>query len=221
MKENEKCSPGDAGSIIANAEFKHYITVTRNSTAINSPLPFILYGTDDVDGNFRSTFQLYKGVLGAPLPAGYTMTSAFDPAGTGDLILTFTNGVLQDTITIHSIGIRSYYYILQELKQKKWKSRMMLYSCTNTAQFNKAGQLGNDIVIGSVAGGENTDVDYIRPFSCRLPENVNSDVVCLFMNHQAIDNKVAMMGQINAVAMTMEFDVFLNGLNEMKYARKK
>ena len=61
------------------------ITVSRATATIASPLPYVLFNVNGFSSSFKSTITKY-------LPTGTTVVASTDSA-TGDMLMTFTNGL--------------------------------------------------------------------------------------------------------------------------------
>ena len=102
------------------------INVTRNSNNIASPLPFLLFGVNYVENQYRELLSPFL------LNAVVLTSVAYDSSG--NMVFTFTLGVNVDTITI-SCNEAPYSVFLQSTRTDLIKIQKVRYNISDTTKL--------------------------------------------------------------------------------------
>ncbi len=126
---------GEVHSLIAESVGDLNLTVTRKGTNIDAPLPFILFGVNDLSADYSTTL---RGLL-SDLPDGTTLEVTTSKSG--DLVFTYTKDENSDTVTISNLGNISYKAFLASMNNNFFATKYVLISVSDedsaTSQFAK------------------------------------------------------------------------------------
>lgn len=127
------------------------ITISRSTSNILTapggqpiPLPFVLFAPND----FAAQYFNFLKTVRSNLPANVTV--AVTTTNTGNVIFTYTQGVVQDIITVSYLGnLNNYASFLQSMNQNYFATKYILYTISDAV--NGQLQLTNGIIqIGSI-----------------------------------------------------------------------
>ena len=191
------------------------ITITRETSAIASPLPFILFDLNGYSSNYISTIKQY-------LPSGVTMVASADPS-TGDILLTYTNGVGTDIIRISLTGSQiSYSEFLQSMNQNFFKTHYVRQEYQNDASLLLA--VSQTIRFGLLSSLGMKNANNLLPRSRRLNSDYQTNIINLFLPEQQITADFSFVQNIinSATApntpIVIAWDIFMSERTNMNNA---
>ncbi len=130
-----KSSTWDA--LVINSKGDLNITIRRMSANIASPLPFVLFGSNDFQAGYIQTLNPLVAALGV---AGLTYAVTTD-AATGDILITYTLAAEVDVVRIINIGQASMRAFLAGMNNNYFKTMNFLVSINdenyNVQQFGQ------------------------------------------------------------------------------------
>lgn len=128
-----QATAGEVNTLIAESVGDLNLTVKRVGVNVAAPLPFILFGLNDLAAKYASTL---KGLLSG-LPAGTTL--AITVNANGDIVFTYTLEGNSDTVTISNLGNINYQAFLSSMNNNYFATKYVLISISdetyNTQQF--------------------------------------------------------------------------------------
>lgn len=190
------------------------ITVTRETSKIKSPLPYILFDLNGYTSAYVSTMKQY-------LPSGVTMTAAPDPAN-GDVVLTYTNGVDTDKIRVSLTGSQiSYSEFLQSMNQNFFKTQYIRQEYQNDS--NLLLSVSQTINFGLLSSLGMNNKNNLLPRSRRLNDDYQTFIINLFLPEQKITSDFSFVQNIinatvDGATVVIAWDVFMSeriNLNNM------
>lgn len=186
------------------------ITITRQTGTIAFALPYVLFDLNGYSSNYISTVKQY-------LPAGVTMTASADPA-TGDVLLTYTDGVNTDIVRISLTGSQiSYSEFLQSMNQNFFKTHYIRQEYQNDATLLL--QVSQTIRFGLLSSLGMKNANNLLPRSRRLNSDFQTNIINLFLPEQQITADFSFVQNIIAgVGVTLAWDVFMSERTNMNNA---
>ena len=178
------------------------ITVQRMSANIPLSLPYILFDLQGFSSAFISTIKSF-------MPAGVIMTVGVD-AATGNLVLTYTQGILVDTIVISLTGGNiSYNEFLQSMNQNYFKSMYIRYELPNDA--NLLLQCSQQINFGLLSSLGMQNKNQLLPRSRRMNDDYQTFIINLFLPTQSITSEFSFVQSMIPVAnYVAAWDIFMS-----------
>lgn len=195
-------NPDTITSLVTQSKGDLNITVLRVTANLAVPLPYILFGLQGFSSSFQSTLKPY-------LPSGVTCT-ATNSATTGNMVLTYTDGIVTDTIQISlSGGLISYSEFLQSMNQNYFKTKYVRYEVADDA--NRLSQQSQMINFGllSALGQKNANQLLVRS---RIQSwTYQKSITELLMPEQKITSDFSFVQNAIAVASySIAWDVFMS-----------
>lgn len=194
------------GNVISAAKLT--LNVVRDSANIAAPLPYVLFGANDVANGYRTIL----GSVGfaAAVPAGTVLTSVRYGENAGfpnSLVFTYTApGPLVDTVTV-TCPSASYPMLLQALLTSLMEINQIRLKISNSALTAQFDQLFTDTqhsAFGPVVTNPVTPADFVSP------EQFQQGIVNLDLLW-AKDNEGAFVGQIiNTAGFQVSHSVSIN-----------
>lgn len=188
------------------------LTITRQTSAIAFPLPYILFDLNGFLSSYISTIKSY-------LPAGVTMVASTD-APTGDVLLTYTQGANVDIIRISLTGSQiSYSEFLQSMNSNFFKTQYIRQEYQNNA--NLLLSVSQTINFGLLSALGMKNANNLLPRSRRLNDDYQTFIINLFLPEQKITSDFSFVQ--NAIVdvnnpVVIAWDVFMSertNLNNM------
>lgn len=194
------------GNVISAAKLT--LNVTRDSANIAAPLPYVLFGANDVANGYRAIL----GSVGfsATVPAGTVLTSVRYGENAGfpnSVVFTYTApGPLVDTVTV-TCPSASYPMLLQALLTSLMEINQIRLKISNSALTAQFDQLFTDVqhsAFGPVVTNPVTPADFVSP------EQFQQGIVNLDLLW-AKDNEGSFVGQIiNTAGFQVSHSVSIN-----------
>jgi len=189
------------------------ITVTRETSKIAANLPYILFDLNGYTSSYVSTMKSY-------LPSGVTMSAAPD-ASTGDILLTYTNGVDTDKVRISLTGSQiSYSEFLQSMNSNFFKTQYIRQEYQNDANLLSA--VSQTINFGLLSALGMNNKNNLLPRSRRLNDDYQTFIINLFLPEQKITSDFSFVQNIirgvGEAQVVIAWDVFMSertNLNNM------
>jgi len=196
-------SPAYIQELMTRSKGDLNITVTRNSNNLAFALPYILFGLNGFNSNYISTIKQY-------LPAGVTMTASV-VAATGDVLLTYTDGIGTDTVTLSLTGsLISYSEFLQNMNSNFFKSMYIRQEYPNDANLLSAKSQPINFGLLSALGMKNANT--LLPRSRSLNSDFKDYIINLFISEQKITSDFSFVQNIiqTNAAYSIGWDVFMS-----------
>lgn len=175
------------------------ITVTRSGVTIDEPLPFVLFGLNDLNAGYFSTLSGF-------LPAGVTV--GVSTSATGDIILTYTSGENVDTVTISFVGKTNYSSFLNALNQNFFKTKYIQYTIsdeTKVDQYNEMLNFGELSALGAARANQ------LLPRTRRRATDFVKDIIEILLPEQSVTPDFSIVQNIIAVdGFTIGFNVYMS-----------
>ena len=188
------------------------ITVTRETGTIAAVLPYILFDLNGFLSSYVSTIKSY-------LPAGVTMTASTD-APTGDVLLTYFDGVHTDIIRISLTGSQiSYSEFLQSMNSNFFKTQYIRQEYQDNA--NLLLSVSQTINFGLLSALGMKNANNLLPRSRRLNDDYQTFIINLFLPEQKITSDFSFVqGAIRDTnnPVVIAWDIFMSdrkNLNNM------
>jgi hypothetical protein len=189
------------------------ITITRETSKVPFNLPYILFDLNGYSSNYISTIRQY-------LPGGVTMTASADPA-TGDVLLTYTDGVNTDIVRISLTGSQiSYSEFLQSMNQNFFKTHYVRqeYQNDNTLLL----QVSQTIRFGLLSSLGMKNANNLLPRSRRLNSDYQTNIINLFLPEQQITADFSFVQNIIRsgvdAPVVLAWDIFMSERTNMNNA---
>lgn len=190
-------------AIIANSKGDLNLTVTRGSANINSPLPFVLFGSNDFDAGYISTLASFM----SNLPAGTTV--AVSVSSTGNVVFTYTNGANVDVITVSNLGNINYRSFLSSMDNNYFATKYFLASISDET-YNLV-QYAQPLFFGLLSALGMTKANQLVFRSRTNSWQYRKDRVEVVLPEQTITPDFSFAMSIVAVAnFSMGFDFFMS-----------
>lgn len=180
------------------------ITVTRQTSNIAYPLPYILFDLNGFLSSYVSTIKSY-------LPSGVTMVASTD-AATGDVLLTYTQGLTTDVIRISLTGSQiSYSEFLQSMNSNFFKTQYIRQEYQNNA--NLLLSVSQTINFGLLSALGMKNANNLLPRSRRLNDDYQTFIINLFLPEQKITSDFSFVQ--NAIVdatnpVVIAWDIFMS-----------
>lgn len=188
-------------NLIAESRGDLNITVKREGTAIAFDLPYILFGLNGFQSSFISTIRPY-------LPAGVTMSASSDPA-TGDMLLTYTDGVNTDVVRVSLTGSQiSYMEFLENMNSNFFKTKYIRQEYPNDASLLDS--VSHAINFGLLSALGARSANNLLPRARRKTSDFNTFIVDLFMAEQKITSDFSFVQKIIQKKTTIAWDVVMS-----------
>lgn len=206
--------PGNQqGSFVANLMSQSRgdlnITVKREGAALAYDLPYILFGLNGFNSSFISTMRNY-------LPTGVTMVASADP-NTGDMLLTYTDGIGTDVIRVTLTGSQiSYMEFLENMNSNFFKTKYIRQEYPNNANLLNA--VSQTINFGLLSALGARSANNLLPRSRRQTSDYQSFIINLFMDEQKITSDFSFVQKFTQVKDSIAWDVVMSdrvNLNNM------
>ncbi len=194
-------SPDTITNLITNSVGDLNITVKRKSIAIDSTLPYILFGLQGFSSNFTSTLKSF-------LPSGVTATVANNSVG--DMVITYVSGLNTDTVEISLAGgLISYAEFLQAMNQNYFTTKYIRYEVADDSnRLNQQSQMVNFGLL-SALGAKNANQMLIR--SRVMSWDYNKGITNLLLPEQKITSDFSFVQNIIKVdEYEIAWDVFMS-----------
>lgn len=194
-------SPSFINQMMTQSKGDLNITATRETHAIASPLPLILFGLQGFQSSYASIIKQY-------LPSGVVMVASTDT--NGDVLLTFTAaGPLVDIIRITLTGSQiSYSEFLQSMNQNFFKTRYIRQEYVNDSNLLSA--VSQTINFGLLSALGAKAQNSLLPRSRRLNSDYQTFIVNLFLPEQKITSDFSFVqNMIPQTGQTIAYDVFM------------
>lgn len=200
---NSGDNSGAIHALVASSKGDLNLTVTRRGNSINAPLPFIMFGANDLNAGYISTLN---GLLGN-LPPGTTV--AVSTAANGDIVFTYVNGVSTDTVTISNLGNINYKAFLASMNNNYFKTKYMLVSISDENQ--NLIQFAQPLFYGLLSSLGMTQANQVVFRSRTNSWQYRKDRIELVMPEQKITPDFSFAMSIVAVDnFSMGFDIFMS-----------
>lgn len=174
-------------NLIAESRGDLNITVIRQSINLAFNLPYILFGLNGFQSSFISTIRPY-------LPAGVTMSASSD-AATGDMLLTYTDGVNTDIVRITLTGSQiSYMEFLENMNSNFFKTKYIRQEYPNNKNLLNA--VSQSINFGLLSALGARSANNLLPRARRKTSDFNTFIVDLFMSEQKITSDFSFVQKI-------------------------
>ena len=189
------------------------ITITRQTSNIVAALPYILFDLNGYSSNYISTIRQY-------LPPGVTMTATADPA-TGDVLLTYNNGLVTDIVRISLTGSQiSYSEFLQSMNQNFFKTHYVRQEYQNDAQLLLS--VSQTIRFGLLSSLGMKNANNLLPRSRRLNSDYQTNIINLFLPTQQITADFSFVQNIivgiGEAPVIIAWDIFMSERTNMNNA---
>ncbi len=191
------------------------VTITRESVNIDSPLPFVLFASNDFQAGYVTTLNPLVAKLGI---VGLSFAVTTDNA-TGDILITYTApGPESDVVRIHLEGNINMRTFLAGMNNNYFKTKNFLVSISNEA-YN-AQQYAQTLYFGQLSTLGLTGANQLIFRSRTNSWMFRKDRVEVLVPEQAIVPEYSFAMNIIAVAgFEVGFDLFMSeraNLNTLK-----
>ncbi len=192
-------NPETITSLIVNSVGDLNITVTRTGVAINSPLPYVLFGLQGLTTSFVSALRPY-------LPSGTTCVAT---TSAGNIVLTYTSGLNVDVVTISMSGLISYAEFLQTMNQNYFATKYIRYEIADDA--NRIAQQSEQISFGTLSALGAQNANQLMPRSRVMSWDYNKGITNLLMPEQEIVSDFSFVQRIIKIeGYAIAWDVFMS-----------
>ncbi len=191
-------------SMVANSKGDLNLTVTRAGVAVNAPLPFVLFGSNDFQNGYFDTLKS----LTSGLPAGTTV--AVSTSTVGNIVFTYTDGMNVDTVTIENLGNISMKNFLTSMNNNFFSTKYFLVSISDEDQ--NLLQFAQPLFFGKLSALGMTQANQLVFRSRTNSWQYRKDRVEVVLPEQTIvpDFSFA-MSIIKVDGFAMGFDFFMSG----------